>query len=356
MKKILCLLCLLPLLWAPAWALELEDIRQQLSEEVQQVTQGEGDGLVEQAALGLGQRFLTLFREHLRDSCKASLMILAVCALLGVGAGFAQSAGIQLPGNVLQIAGICAVTAIALTGTSSLLTACAQALEEMNATLKSLMPSFVAAMAASGNPVSSVATSTATLFFASLLVGLGQKVVFPVVSLYILVSAAGLIAQNPLPQKIAALGRWLCLAGFKGLLTVFTFYLTMSGILSAGADAATTKAAKVTISGVVPVLGSILSDASDALLTGARVLKNGIGILGMVAAIAICLAPFVRCLCFLLVYKVTAALGGTFVDGAVGKMLDVVGDAYTVLLGLLGSACILVFLSMVICTTVVSGP
>lgn len=338
-------------------AQSMQELRRQMPASVQEVTEESADGsMVERAGQSLLHKAASAFRGHLQESCKASLVILGVCALLGLGEGFAGSAGIKLPANILPIAGVCSVTLIAMAGTGSLVAACSASLEEMSMMIKSLMPAFVTAMAASGNPVSSVATSSATLLFANLLINLGKSVVFPVVNLYILLSAAGLIAQNPLLKKIASGARWLCIAGFKVLLTVFTMYITMSGILSSGADAAATKAAKVTISGVVPVLGSIISDASDTLLAGARVLKNGIGIFGMVAAVAVCLVPFVRALCYLMVYKVTAALGSTFAGGAVAQMLETIGDAYAVLLGLLGTSCALVFIAMVVCTTVVSGP
>mgnify|MGYP006938608952 CR=1 FL=1 len=39
--------------------------------------------------------------------------------------------------------GVCAVALIALAGTGSLLTACQEALEEMDALLKGMMPAFV---------------------------------------------------------------------------------------------------------------------------------------------------------------------------------------------------------------------
>ena len=357
MKQWLWVLVLLPLLGCGALAQGWESLNGKMPAEVREITRGAGqDDLVEKAGKSLMQKGVGLFRQHLQDSCRASLLILALCALLGLGQSFAAGAQITLPADVLPMTGVCAVTAIALAGTGSLISACGQSLEELSMMLKSLMPTFVTAMAASGNPVSSVATSSGTLLFANLLISLGKSIVFPAVNLYIVVTAAGLIAQNPLLRKVAQCIRWACMGGYKILLMIFTMYITMSGILSAGADAAATKAAKVTISGVVPVLGTILADASDTLLTGARVLKNGIGIFGMVAAVAICLAPFVRSLCFLLVYRVTSALGGSFAGGAVAQMLDAIGDGCTLLLGLLGACCALVFLSMVVCTTVVVGP
>lgn len=355
MKKWICLALLAPLLACWAAAEPLEDLGRQLPQAARQAVEDTGEGMVEKAAQSLWRQAGQALRRHLQDSCRSSLTILAVCALISLGQGFAEASGLSLPAEALNIAGICAVTALALSGAGSLFTACGQALEEMDALLKTLIPSFVAAMAASGNPISSAAASAATLTFAGLLVGLGKNLVFPAVRLTIVLWAAGLAAGGPLLQKAAAFVRWLCMAAFKALLTVFTMYITMSGVMSAGADAAAAKAARVTISGAVPVLGSILSDASDTLLAGARVLKNGIGVMGMIGAVAVCLAPFIRCLCFMTVYKGTAALSHSFAGGGVSKMVEAVGDAYSVLLGLLAACCALVFIAIVVCAAVVGG-
>ena len=355
MEKLCLLLLLLPLLILPVRGAGLEEVRDQMPESVQEVTTDLGDSMVSSSSRSLLEKGVGLWRQHLRESCKASLSILAVCVLLGLGQSFAGASGITLPGNLLSMAGVCAVALIALAGTGSLLAACQEALEEMDALLKGMMPAFVSAMAASGNPVSSVMASSATLMGAGLLLSLGKNLVFPAIRLFIILWAAGLMSENPTLQKAAGFLRWLCFASFKILLIGFTMYITMSGVMSSGADAAAVKAARVTISGVVPVLGSILSDASDTLLTGARVLKNGVGVFGMIAAVAVCLSPFIRCLCFSLVYKVMAALGHSFSGGTVSRMLDGVGDAYATALGLLGSCCALVFISMVVCTAVVNG-
>ncbi len=355
MKKWICLALLAPLLAGWAAAQPLEELRRQLPQTAQQAVEDTGEGMMEKAAQSLWRQAGQSLRRHLQDSCRSSLTILAVCALISLGQGFVEASGLSLPAEALNIAGICAVTALALSGAGSLFSACGQALEQMDALLKTLIPSFVAAMAASGNPISSATASSATVAFAGLLVSLGKNLVFPAVRLTIVLWAAGLAAGGPLLQKAAGFLRWLCMAGFKALLTVFTMYITMSGVMSAGADAAAAKAARVTISGVVPVLGSILSDASDTLLAGARALKNGVGVMGMIGAVAVCLTPFVRCLCFMTVYKGTAALSHSFAGGAVSKMVEAVGEAYSVLLGLLAACCALVFIAIVACTVVIGG-
>ena len=179
MEKLCLLLLLLPLLILPVRGAGLEEVRDQMPESVQEVTTDLGDSMVSSSSRSLLGKGVGLWRQHLRESCKASLSILAVCVLLGLGQSFAGASGITLPGNLLSMVGVCAVALIALAGTGSLLTACQESLEEMDALLKGMMPAFVSAMAASGNPVSSVMASSATLMGAGLLLSLGKNLVFP---------------------------------------------------------------------------------------------------------------------------------------------------------------------------------
>lgn len=71
----------------------------------------------------------------------------------------------------------------------------------------------------------------------------------------------------------------------KTILTVFTTYMTVTGVVSGTTDAAALKATKVTISSVVPVVGGILSDASEAVLVSAGLMKNAAGIYGILAVL-----------------------------------------------------------------------
>ena len=79
-----------------------------------------------------------------------------------------------------------------------------------------------------------------------------------------------------------------------GSLAAFTLYLTLTGAVSGAADQAAVRAAKAVLSGTVPVVGGILSDAAETLLAGAGVLRGGIGIFGTLGVLAICAYPFLH--------------------------------------------------------------
>ena len=54
------------------------------------------------------------------------------------------------------------------------------------------------------------------------------------------------------------------------------------------------KAAKFAISGAIPVVGGILSDAAETVLASAGILKGTVGVFGMVTILGICLIPLLQ--------------------------------------------------------------
>ncbi len=94
-----------------------------------------------------------------------------------------------------------------------------------------------------------------------------------------------------------------------GSLVLFTGYLTLSGAVSTSADALTVQVTRSAV-GAMPVVGRILSDAAGSVLAGAGVVKNAIGVFGLLGVLAACLGPFVRLGVQYLLYKLTAFLAG----------------------------------------------
>ena len=94
----------------------------------------------------------------------------------------------------------------------------------------------------------------------------------------------------------------------KLILTLFTAYLAIAGGVSGNVDRMTLKTAKLAVSGAVPVVGGVISDATETMLSGAALLRGSIGIFGMLCVAAICFVPFVRAGASYLCYKAGAAV------------------------------------------------
>ena len=133
----------------------------------------------------------------------------------------------------------------------------------------------------------------------------------------------------------------------KTVLTVFTTYMSITGVVSGTTDAAALKAMKVTISTVVPVVGGILSDASESVLVSAALMKNAAGIYGIFAVLSLALGPFLRIGIHYLLLKTSAFFCGLFGSKSVVSMIEDFSSALGLMLAVTGCMCLLQLIGVV---------
>ena len=139
------------------------------------------------------------------------------------------------------------------------------------------------------------------------------------------------------------------------VLLAFTVYLSVVRVVSGSADAAALKVAKAAISGVVPVVGSILSEATETVLAGAGMLKNTIGVFGTLAILAACAHPFLQLGVQYLLYKLTAFLAAAVGSTSLCRLIDGLGGAFGLVLGMTGSCALLLLISVLSSVAAVAG-
>lgn len=335
-------------------AVDTDSISEALPQDARQyvaVSPSEGD--VVAGLKGIVTGAVGLLREDLRAVTAEGFMILSIGALTGILSAVALPLSSDILKKLTGAASVCAVTAICIGSGSNVLSACASSISKLQYFSAALIPVYAAAVAVSGNPVSAVSMSTATLVFSNVLIFAASKILIPIIYFHLLLSVAGQISDNKLLCGSAQLLRKSSIGFFKYFLMLYTAYATMSGLISSCTDAVALKTAKVTISGSVPVLGSVVSDVSEALLSGAAVLKNAVGFYGFIGALAICLVPFVAALMRIMIFRILALITASMCGGELSRLLDSVSDSYNIALGLLGTCCAIQFLSFVICSVVI---
>jgi stage III sporulation protein AE len=130
-------------------------------------------------------------------------------------------------------------------------------------------------------------------------------------------------------------------------LYTFTGYISITGVISGTTDAAALKATKLTISGMVPVVGGILSDASEAILVGAGFVRNTTGIYGLLAITALCIRPFLKIGAQYLLLKSTGAVSSIFGSKRCVTLIQDFTWIMGLLLAMTGTGCLMVVLSVI---------
>ena len=255
-----------------------------------------------------------------------------------------------IPGDVKrpsEIAGAVAVAVLLLQGTNSLIHLGSETVQEMSEYGKLLLPAMTAALAAQGGVTTSAALYGGTVAFSTFLTALLSRLLIPMVYVFLALSAANAALGEDVLKELRDLVKSIMVWCLKTVLTIFTTYISITGVVSGTTDAASLKATKMTISGMVPVVGGILSDASEAVLVSAGVVKNAAGIYGIFAILALFLGPFLKIGAHYLMLKATGAVCGIFGSKGVSGIISDFGTAMGLLLGMTGGFCLLLLISTV---------
>jgi len=281
-----------------------------------------------------------------RNAALAIVFLSALCASLSVSGAC---------GKVTQMAGTVAVAALSVTHVTSCITAGSEALATLRDFSKILLPSMCAAAAASGAATSAATKYAATSLFLDVLLSAETAVLLPLLYLYAGTVICGTTLENDVLASLSGLLRKAFRLLLIGFASVFTLYLSLTGILTGSADAAAAKAVKTAVSAALPVVGSIVADAASTVTSSAAILRSGIGIVGVVSVAAMCVTPYLQFAVHYVLYKLAAGIAESFADKRVGRLIDGFADVYGFLLGMVGVASLILFLSIVSSMKAVTG-
>lgn len=320
--------------------------------------QAEGLGVSQDASLDEG--LSNLFSDALgqigllfRTSLSTAMKLIAVVLLcsLAESARAGQEEGLK----TVTIAGVLAITALTMTDMAAMIGLGRDTLGRMEEFSSVLLPVIAVLTAATGAVTGAAVRQGATVLFSQLLLTVMDRLLIPLIYAYVAMNCAQAAVDNPGLKKVADMLKSTATFLLNALLLSFVGYLTASGAIAGSVDAAAVKAAKLAISRAIPVVGGILADASESVLAGAGALKGTVGGVGLVVVLAICLTPFLRLALQYLVYKGAAALCATVAQPKLSGLIDAIGSAFGLVLGMTGAGALVLLVSLVSAIGVVAS-
>lgn len=310
-----------------------------------------GYGLA-QGAASLLDDALSDMKGYLFAGVRSLAAIMAGVVLLGM---VESLAGDGIAARHTNLVGALYVTAVSAGDISALIGLGRDTVGEVSALSKVLIPALAAATAATGGVTSASVRQVATVFFTDILLTVIDRLLLPLLYLYIASAAANAVLDSGALEGIASLIKKVIGWALGAMLALFTAYLSISGAIAGAADAQAVRIAKTAVSTAVPVVGGILAEAAESVLAGALVLRGMIGAFGALAVLALCLLPFLRLGVQYLLYQ-----GAVFIAQAAGpkklaKMLGMLADAFALVLAMTGASALLLIIALVSTLTVVAA-
>ena len=211
-------------------------------------------------------------------------------------------------GRIVYLACFGTVATIVLKLVLDVLHTSSAAIALMQSQMEAIFPILLTLMTAIGGTVSA---STFQPFMAILSSGIAKMfsaILVPVFIFSIVFCTVGAISKNVKLEKFSkfftSLFSWIVGVVF----TVFVAFLSVSGLTSATADSISLKTAKFAIKSYVPMVGGYLSDGMSVIVCSSVLVKNAIGISGLILLIATVFGPIIKVGVLALLFKLASAI------------------------------------------------
>lgn len=121
------------------------------------------------------------------------------------------------------------------------------------------------------------------------------------------------------------------------ILTIFVCALSIEGTLSSSVDGMTAKTAKAAVSNFIPVVGKILGDSVDSIIGCGNVLKNAVGVIGVIIIAGIVILPILKLGILWISFYILSGVCEIVADQKIVKLIAQIADSYKILLAILFS-------------------
>ncbi|NLW22400.1 MAG: stage III sporulation protein AE [Tissierellia bacterium] len=170
-----------------------------------------------------------------------------------------------------------------------------------------LLPILLTLLTAVGGPNTRLIFHPLIIGIVNVIGSLIKGIVFPLIFFSFIIGVISNISQKVQFSKLSELMRQVIIVLVSASFTVFIGIITIYG-LGANVDGVTIRTAKFAVDSFVPIIGKFLSDAVEAVVGFSAILKNGIGMVGLIALFLICVAPAIKITVLIFIYKTIAAL------------------------------------------------
>jgi len=214
-----------------------------------------------------------------------------------------------------------------------------------------MVPLLLTLMASMGNVVSVTVLHPLIIFMINTMGTIIYFVVFPLLFFSVVLNIVSSLSDKYKVTQLAKLMQKGAVTILGSTVTIFLGVLSVQGMTGSVTDGVTLRTAKYITGNFVPVVGRLFTDASETVIGASLLVKNAIGLAGVVVIIFLCAFPAIKILTLALIYNVSAAIMQPLGDSPIIKCLQTIGTSMMYVFAALAAIGLLFFLAITIIIT-----
>ena len=335
----------------------LDDLLAQLGEDGQTIFGGNSfaekvqsvlDGEFIQDGGGFIESFFKLLFSEILDMLPllASIAVIAIlCGLVShMKAGFMS----ESTGQIVFFVCFAVVVVLALVCAVNLVNVAGDALNGMKKQMNAAFPILLTLMAGIGGTVSVKAYQPAVALLSGGVVEIVSTVVLPLFIFTLVFSVVGNLSKSVRLGKLTDFFKSASTTVLAVTFTVFTAFLAVQGLTAGSFDGVSIRAAKFATKSYIPILGGYLADGLDLILAGSVLIKNSVGVAGLLLLLSTVLMPLLQILGVCFGFKIVAAVIEPVSDSRLTSFLTGIAKSMNMLIAALLAVAFMYFISVML--------
>ena len=290
----------------------------------------------------LYKKIINLLGKEVKTGIKSLVSILIIIVIHSILKSISENLQNDNVSKMIYYVQYIAIVTVIMNNFSDVISMVKETATNLVGFMNSLIPILVSLMLYTGSITTSSILEPAILFMINFIGNIIQSFLIPAVLIAATLSIVSKIGEKVQIDKISKTFNSGIIWILGIILTTFVGVISLEGTLSSSIDGITAKTAKAIVSSSIPIVGKILGDAVDTVLGCGIILKNAIGVIGVIIIIGICIMPILKIAILTVSYKILASVSEPIADAKIVKLLEQIGDIFKVLLAILCSISVMV--------------
>lgn len=292
------------------------------------------------------KKIIKIFGQEVSSSLKILISILVIIVIHGILKSITDSLDNSNVSQIIYFVQYILIVTLIMSNFTEIIKLVKETASNLVGFINVLIPLLLTLMVYTGNVATSTLIEPIILFICNFTGNIIADVLIPIVLVIVVFLIISKVSEKIQIEKMAKFLKSGVIWFLGIFLTIFVGVVSLEGTLSSSVDGITAKTAKAAVSSVIPVVGKILGDVVDSVLGCGVVLKNAVGIIGVVVIIGICIIPIIKIATLSIIYSLASAVAQPIADEKIVKLLDEMSGVFKLLLAILCSLSVILIIGI----------
>lgn len=223
-----------------------------------------------------------------------------------------------------------------------------ETVDTMVSFMHSLLPMLATLLVAVGGVTSAAVFHPLLWALVTTIASLVQHLLLPLILLSTAFSLVSSFSSEFAFPKLGGLLRQAVITILGVMFIVFSGFMVVRGAIAPITDGISLRTAKYLTKAFIPIAGGMFADSLEVVVGGSLLIKNAVGIFGLVMILCLTAAPLLKVLAMVFIYKLVGALLEPISDRRLLQALAVLESSLVLVMIALGTAALMFFLAITI--------